>query len=310
MSDTRVRVLTAAKELSYRPNLTARSLRSGRTNSIGLIIPELSLSYFAELADLVLRAADKRGLSVLIEQTNGERSRELQTISSPRMTLTDGVIFSPLGMGMEDAEALDVSYPLVILGERVFGGPTDHVTMRNVEAAHAATRFLLQSGRTRIAVLGAHPDEKVGSAALRLEGYRAALAEAGIPFDPQLVVETTLWHRSNGASAMHELLQRRCDFDAVFGLNDTLALGGMRVLQESGRRVPADVSVIGFDNLDEAAYSLPTLTTIEPGRSEIAEVAVASLVERMSGMTSNPREFRTEFSIVERESAPGSALRH
>ena len=153
--------------------------------------------------------------------------------------MTDGLIFSPLGMGMDDVARLDVSYPLVLLGERIFEGPTDHVTMRNIEAARAATEHLIARGRRRIAVVGAHEGEVVGSAGLRLRGYREALEAAGIPFDERLIVHTTLWHRSNGATAMRELLARDVQFDAVFGLNDTLALGAMRVLQEAGLPHPA-----------------------------------------------------------------------
>ena len=236
---TRARVNVAIDELGYQPNLSARSLRSGRTGAIALALPELSLSYFAELADSVIRAAERVGQVVIIEHTGGDRERELQMLASSQRKMTDGLIFSPLGMGMDDVARLNVSYPLVLLGERIFEGPTDHVTMRNIEAARAATEHLIARGRRRIAVVGAHEGEVVGSAGLRLRGYLEALEAAGIPFDERLIVPTTLWHRSNGAIAMRELLSRDVPFDAVFGLNDTLALGAMRVLQEAGYRIPA-----------------------------------------------------------------------
>lgn len=302
---TREKVLAAIDQLGYKPNISARSLRSGRTGVIGLALPELSLSYFAELADAVIRAAERHKLVVLIEQTGGgDRDREIAMLSSPRLQLTDGLIFSPLGMSSDDAHLLDVPYPLVLLGERIFGGPTDHVTMKNVEAAKAATTHLIERGRTRIAVIGAHEGEIVGSAALRLQGYREALADAGLPFDESLVRYVGEWHRLDGAQAMHELLDSGVAFDAVFGLNDTLALGAVRVLQESGRRIPHDVAVIGFDGLDETKYSLPTLSTVDPGRDEIAETAVRILAERINNRDAQvpPRQILTEFSIIERES--------
>ncbi|MFD3443240.1 LacI family DNA-binding transcriptional regulator [Microbacteriaceae bacterium 4G12] len=308
--DTRERVLAAIKELGYRPNITARGLRSGRTGVIGLALPELSLSYFAELADSVIRAAEKRSLVVLIEQTGGgDREREIEMLSSPRLQLTDGLIFSPLGMGMADRELLDVPYPLVLLGERIFGGPADHVTMRNVDAARVATRHLLQRGRRRIAVIGGHEGEDMGSATLRLRGYREALAEAGVPFDERLILPAREWHRHDGARAMRDLLAAGIPFDGVFGLNDTLALGALRALQEAGVRIPADVAVIGFDGLDETQYSLPTLTTVDPGRDEIAATAVRVLAERIEGRGGasgsdgrGPREYLADFRLIERES--------
>jgi DNA-binding LacI/PurR family transcriptional regulator len=302
--ETKQRVVDAIAELGYRPNLSARSLRSGRTGVIGLAVPELSLSYFAELADAVIKAADRRGVTVLIEQTGGERQREIELLSSPRRQLTDGLLFSALGMGNDDADYLNVSYPLVLLGERIFDGPTDHVTMENVKAARAATEHLINSGRRRIAVVGAHDGEVIGSAGLRLRGYREALEAAGIPIDPALIGYTTLWHRANGANSMRQLLSTGVQFDAVFALNDTLALGAMRVLQEAGHQVPTDVAVIGFDDLDEARYSLPTLSTINPGRHEIADTAVRVLLERIAetGTPAPMREYLAEFSVVERES--------
>jgi DNA-binding LacI/PurR family transcriptional regulator len=306
---TRERVEAAIEQLGYRPNLTARSLRSGRTDVIGLALPELSLSYFAELADSVMVAAERRGLTVLIEQTGGDRERELDVLRSPRRQLTDGLLISALGLGQDDAPLLDLPYPLVLLGERIFDGPKDHVTMRNVEAARAATEYLLVRGHLRIAIVGAHEGEVIGSAGLRLSGYREALEAAGVPFDPRLVRYTDLWHRSNGATAMRELLASAVPFDAVFALNDTLALGAMRVLQEAGIRVPDDVAVMGFDNLDETQYSLPSLTTVDPGREEIAETAVRVLIDRIDGKDAvglPPRELFADFSIVERESTSRS----
>jgi len=301
---TRQKVQAAVAQLGYQPNLSARSLRSGRTGVIGLALPELSLSYFGELADAVIARAHEHGLAVQIEQTGADRDREIAFLRSPRIRLTEGIIFSPLGMGEEDASLLDVDYPLVLLGERIFGARVDHVTMQNVEAARAATEYLIAQGHRRIAVLGAHAGEVIGSAGLRLRGYREALEQAGIPFDPELVAYTTMWHRANGAACMRELLGKGATFDAVFGLNDTLALGGMRVLQEAGYRVPGDVAVIGFDNLDETQYSLPSLTTVDPGREQIARLAVDTLIRRIEEreQPSEPQETLVDFSLVERES--------
>jgi DNA-binding LacI/PurR family transcriptional regulator len=304
---TREKVEAAIAQLGYTPNLTARNLRSGRTGAIALAVPDLSLAYFAELAAEVIREAEAAGVVVLVEQTGADRTRELELLRSPRLKLTDGLIFSPLGMGQEDADALDVPFPMVLLGERIFDGPTDHVTMRNVDAARAATEYLIAQGRRRIAVVGAHEGELIGSAALRLQGYREALEAAGIPYDDSIIGYTTLWHRANGARSMRELLAAGVEFDAVFGLNDTLALGAMRVLQEAGRRVPEDVAVLGFDGLDEAEYSIPSLTTVDPGREWIARTAVSTLLERIAGdADAPPRTLLADYRILQRESAPAA----
>ena len=130
---TRARVLSAIAEVDYKPNLSARGLRSGKTGVIGLAVPELRQNYFAELADAIIRAAERHNVAVVIDQTGATREGELQVLSGKRLRLTDGILFSPERLGQEDLELLDVDFPMVLLGELMFDGPTDHVTMNNVE---------------------------------------------------------------------------------------------------------------------------------------------------------------------------------
>ncbi len=310
-TEVRDRVRSAIVEVGYRPNLSARGLRSGRTGVIGLAVPALRENYFAELADSVIRAAEKRNLSVLVGQTNGDRAHELEVVKGSRLQGTDGVLLSPVRLGQRDVDALNVPLPLVLLGERIFGGPTDHVTMHNVTSAQAAVEHLLSRGRTRIALIGA-PEQGVperlaedpSSAALRLHGYRQALDAAGIAEAPELVCPTGPWGREAGATAVRRLLAERIPFDAIFALNDTLGLGALRALGEAGIRVPDEVAVIGFDNIDETRFSVPSLSSVDPGRDTIAEMAVEMLVERIreTGERRPPRLMKPDFTIVERES--------
>ncbi|MFT4030177.1 MAG: LacI family DNA-binding transcriptional regulator [Protaetiibacter sp.] len=306
---TRERVMAAIEELGYQPNRMARSMRTGRTGAIGLAVPELSLAYFAELAEEVITVADKHDVVVVVEQTGGDPRREIEVLRGPRRQMTDGLLFSPLALGSADVGLLDVGFPLVLLGERIFDGPVDHVTMENVEGARAATEFLIGLGCRRIALLGAHEGEVIGSAGLRLAGYRAALEAHGIGFDQSLVVDSGPWHRSNGADGARRLLARGVEFDSVFALNDELALGALRVFREQGIDVPSQVAIIGFDDVDEGRYSSPSLTTIDPGRREIARLAVDLLLERIDGgAPSAPRELRSNFRVVERESTGRARL--
>lgn len=300
--ETRDRVRRAVDELGYQVNLSARSLRQGRTGMIGLALPELSLPYFAELADAVMRAAERRGLVVLIEQTGADRGRELEVLRSERRRLTDGLLFSPLALEPEETAVLDVDYPMVLLGERIFGGPVDHVTMANVEGARAATAHLVARGCRRIAVVGVHPGERMGSAALRLEGYRGALEDAGLPFDPALQGEAGLWHRATGAEAMGRLLDSGVEIDGVFAMNDALALGALHALHARRVAVPDRVAVVGFDDVDDARYAEPPLSSVAPGREQIAQTAVDLLVERIAGSEVAPRRVVADFEVVARES--------
>ncbi len=305
---TRARVLAAIDELGYKVNVSARNLRTGRTGIIALAVPELSLPYFAQLADAVIHAAEKHSLTVLVEQTGAVREREVTVLSGTRKHLVDGVIFAPLALGPDDVEFPTVDFPMVLLGERIFRGPFDQVAMSNVEAARTATQHLISLGRRRIAVIGAHPADATGTAVLRLEGYQAALRDAGIPRDEELIIEAGLWHRATGANGMHELLDSGAEFDAVFCFNDTLALGAMHTLLRRGFRIPDDVAIIGFDNIEDAEFSMPPLTSIDPGREQIARTAVELLAEQIAGKvpTREPREVVADFTIEVRESTVGS----
>ena len=308
---TRAKVEKAIGQLGYEPNLTARNLRRGRTGLIGLALPELKLPYFAELADSVIVEAESRGLRVLIEQTNSERSREIDVLHGSVRHLLDGLIFSPLALAQDDVRQLRVDYPLVVLGERVFDYGNDHVTMSNVEAARAATTHLIEQGRTRIALIGGHAGEVVGSAALRERGYVEAIIRAGLPIDQALIRETGLWHRETGAEAMRELIASGVEFDAVFAMNDAMAIGCLHALHEAGLRIPQDVAVIGFDDIEDAAFTSPTLSTISPGRQQIAEQAVALLHRRIEARAKGEEDadqfvrVDADFELIVRESSVG-----
>lgn len=197
--------------------------------------------------------------------------------------MIDGLIYSPLELGQDDVDQLKVDYPLVLIGERIFTDTVDHIATENVEGAKRATSYLLQTGCKNVAVVGVHPGEKVGSAALRYQGYREALEEAGVEFDERLVVEARMWHRSDGVKAMNSLLDSGVVPDGVVALNDMLASGVMHSIQMHDYRIPDDISVIGFDNSDDSQYLSPALTSIAPGLEAVARLAVKLLKDRIDG---------------------------
>lgn len=305
---TRQKVRKAIDQLGYEINFSARNLRTGRTGLIALALPELKLNYFAELADSIITEAEQVGMRVLVEQTNADRPHEVELLQGRPRQMVDGVIFSPLTLGQDDVRLFTVNFPMVLLGERVFGSPNDHVTMNNVEAAAAATRHLIERGRTRIALLGAHPGESIGSAALREQGFRQAMAEAGLSVDERRVLPTYSWYRNTGAIATQKLIDSGVGFDAVFGMNDALALGALHALHVNRVDVPGEVAVIGFDDVEDAAFAHPTLTTVDPGRRQIAQEAVRMLMQRIGEAAKPPTERQpaqrilADYRIVERES--------
>ena len=302
---TKQRVHDAIAELGYEANLTARSLRSGKTRMLGLVLSDLSAPYYAELASRLMTVASRRGYRVLVEQSGAVADTELTALQGPFRQLTDGLLFTPIAMEADAVAARRGTKPVVLLGEHIVDPRFDLVTMKNEEAATAVTAHLLAAGRRRIAVVGAYPDESAGTAGLRLNGYRKALDDAGIAFDPALVAPGE-WRRDSGAAAVAGLLDSGVPFDAVFGLNDALALGAMHELLVRGVKVPQDVAVAGFDDIDEARFASPSLTTVSPGMEEIAERSIGLLIDRIEGLESAEDGVHVEanFELKLRESAP------
>lgn len=313
---TRERVQQAIDDLGYRPNVTARHLRKGRTGILALAVPELGNPYFAELAGAVIDAAAEHDYTVLLDHTQGRRERELLVARGFRAGVIDGLILNPLELEPEDLAQRPEEAPLVLIGERRYDLPYDHVAIDNIAAARAAVRHLLDLGRRRIAFLGARDDRPSRPAHLRLLGWRAELADSGVPADDALIGAVEGWDRADGAAAMAALLDAGRMPDAVFAYNDLVAIGAMRVMAERGLRVPEDVAVVGFDGLTEGRYGAVTLTTVAPDKQAIARLAVGSLVDRLaqadapvSGAAGpgGSRLLQPGFTLVERESTRGAA---
>jgi LacI family repressor for deo operon, udp, cdd, tsx, nupC, and nupG len=309
--ETRRRVEKAVAELGYRPNLLARNLKRGRTGLLALVVPELDVPYFSELARAVIAEARERGYTVVVDQTDGEPDRERELIMrGASAALFDGVILSPLSLSQADLARRDGGDPLVLLGERIAESPYDHVAIDNVAAASAATEHLLALGRTRIAAVGDQPYDTGETAQLRTRGYREAHAARGLAVDESLILPTHRFHRSDGAAAMAALLDRpQGPPDAVFCYNDLLALGAIRTLLTRGLRIPEDVAVVGFDDIEAGRYNTPTLTTISPDKAMIAQLAVDRLVTRLGGppdADDAPAELWAPHRLVIRESTAGT----
>jgi DNA-binding LacI/PurR family transcriptional regulator len=303
---TRQLVLQAIDELGYSPNVTARHLRRGRSGIIALAIPELTNPYFAELAEATIRAAGELGYTVLLDHTEGDRDKEFAISQGLRAQVIDGLILSPTSLDRADVLARTNATPMVLIGERVYDVPYDHVAIDNVAASEAATRHLLELGRRRIGFVGAQADVSRQPAQLRVLGYQHALQAAGLPYDPALVVITKQFGRRDGADGLRRLRELAEPPDAVFAYNDLIAIGVLRAAADLGLAVPDDLAVAGFDDIEEGRYSNPALTTISPDKESIGRTAVASLIRRLEGDHAvDPREVQVPFELVIRESTRG-----
>jgi DNA-binding LacI/PurR family transcriptional regulator len=302
----RTRVQTALDEPDYRPNISARHLRKGRTGLLALALPELDFPYFAALANVVVHAAERRGWTVLIEQTGGDAERERAVLAGIRSLRVDGIIFSPISPLDEELRERTDPTPMVLLGERAVAAPVHHVSVDNIRASAEATRHLVDVGARRIATIGHEPHRR-GTGTLRLQGYLSALHDAGITPDDALIAETDGYHREEGARAMRQLLALKRRPDAVFAFNDLLALGAIREAIDQGLRVPDDVQIIGFDDIEECRFSCPRLSSVRPDLDALAELALDLLAGSLRDGLPDPDalEHLVSHQVVIRESTSG-----
>jgi len=281
----RERVQRSITALGYVPNMSARSLRTGRSGLIGLAVPRVGDPYFALVTSAVIDAAAARGISVLVEQTRGDPSRETDVMLGRRPTIVDGLIFSPIAVSQRAVDEASPVVPLVLLGEHLQASQRSRVAVDNIAASAQAVGHLLGTGRGRVAAIGAKRGSTAATAELRLAGYHRALTEAGVDADPALEVPVDEFTHEAGIRAVDSLLDAGVPFDALFCFNDLLALGAMDALLRRGCSVPDDVAVVGFDDIDEGRHATPALTTVAPDLVVLADTALDSIVRRLDDPT-------------------------
>ncbi len=275
---TKERVLEAIEALGYRPNALARSLRARRTQAIGLIVPDLANPFFGELGRWVEDRGFDGGNALLVGNSMGSEEREQRYVELFLQYRVAGLILVPIGDGRASAQRLrESAVPVVVLDRPVPGLAVPAVLPDNVAGAAAATRHLLEHGYSEVACL-AGPDG-LASSEERVEGWSRALDEALVPMSGRLLLRTA-FGRAAGYRGALELLDRADRPRAVFVASDEQAFGVLRAAAHRGIRVPEDLAVIGFDGLEQAAFTVPGLTTMRQDVRAAGELAVRTLTDR------------------------------
>lgn len=307
----RARVQDAIQRLDYRHNGLARSLRTRQSYTIGLIIPDVSNPYYPQLARGVQDAADEAGYSVFLCNSDRRPENEVRLLAALEGRRVDGVILDAGGPNEGLLATLhSTAVPVVLAGSRVDDPAFDVVTVAS-NGSYDAVRHLLARGHRRIGLIAGPrvapaPLESGGETGVRLakaSGYLQALAEAGIAPDLRLIVEGD-YTRESGLTAMRRLLTLHAPPTAVFAGNDLMAIGALSAARTAGRRVPEDVAIVGYDDIPEAAVTLPALTTIAVPKYDIGRAAAALLLERVAAREESehsPRRVVLPYQLVIRE---------
>ncbi|WZH38684.1 MAG: substrate-binding domain-containing protein [Microbacterium enclense] len=264
------------------PRRVSPLTRRERTGIVALAVPNLEEPYFAELTTLLARGAEARGLSILIQQTEGDHQREIDIANGVGLPATDGLIHIPRSLTVGDLTRRTSPGPLVLLGEHIAVSPFTHVSIDNRRTADLATSHLASVGCRRVAFIGPRLSRPSDAADQRFTGYRDAVARLGIADDPGLIVPVDAFTPEEGAAALRRLHADGIAFDGVVCSNDSIAFGVLAALHELGLTVPRDVAVIGIDNVHAATFSVPALTSVAPDDHGIVEAAFAELERQMA----------------------------
>ena len=307
---TQTRVRDAARRLGYAPDAAARTLASGRTHTLGLFIchaEHLQVDAFIPGALYGLNEVSQRcGFKVIVEAAP-DPARPDAYLELVRAKQVDGlVVLNPRRGDKGLVKLSGENFPLVIMGASELPHAYTVSTDDNSVPAKRLTRHLTELGHTRIAHISYGGLEYQG-ADERYRGYRQALDEAGLAYDPALLREGD-YSASSGFAAMTSLLEAHTDFTALFASNDTVALGAMAALRQRGLRIPEDVAVVGYDDIPMAAYAAPPLTTIRSPALEHGRLAGEMLINLIRGEPVDKVQVQLGLDLIIRESC-GAKMR-
>ena len=275
------KVDAAIKTLNYAPSALARSLKLNQTRTIGMLITASTNPFYSELVRGVERSCFERGYSLVLCNTEGDEQRMNRNLETLMQKRVDGLLLLCTETHQPSLEIMQryPSIPSVMMDWAPFDGDSDLIQDNSLLGGDMATRYLIERGHTRIACI-AGPLDKT-PARLRLEGYREAMHNAKLLI-PDGYEITSDFEFGGGLEAMQQLLKHPERPDAVFVGNDAMAFGAYQALYQAGLRIPQDMAVIGYDDIELARYMTPPLTTIHQPKDELGELAIDVLIHRIA----------------------------
>ena len=301
-SETRQRVEAAIQALDYVPNRIARGLISQKTQTIGIIVPDIVNPFFAPVVRGAESAARKAGYRVLLCNSEGDLRLEREYIEDLVAHRVEGLLLAPASDRSRSniLSLLRGGFPLVLIDRALPDADCDLIVSDNAQGARRLIEHLIAIGHREIAHVSDAEDTSTGRE--RLRGYREALEAAGIPFQPELVIRTTV-DRIGGYRAAQEILARDPLPTAIFAVNNMTAVGTMEALRERGLSVPKDMGLVCFDDVEHLAVLSPILTVIDQPAETFGSLGVQLLLERMTGKAnSRPRRIILQTDLIVRQS--------
>ncbi|MFW6238424.1 MAG: LacI family DNA-binding transcriptional regulator [Halanaerobiales bacterium] len=298
--ETRTRVEKVIAEIGYQPNLLGRNLRRSETRMILVSLYSMSNPFYSRVVRGIEEGGRERDYNILIYNNNGDPDRERLYLGLLENRLVDGVILMSPQLPAGELVRIGKEYPLIQCCEYIEDISVPRVSVDNVAAARTAVEHLIERGHRRIAMIGG--PREVLSAVQREEGYRQALEENGLSYDPDLIISGHYTNKG-GERAARELLARRERPTAIFAISDMMAVGAVMAARDAGLKIPEDMAVVGFDNSEISAIYDPSLTTISQPRYDLGRLTVDLLIEIINGDGLEKKEYQLEHELIVRESS-------
>jgi LacI family transcriptional regulator len=288
-ADVRAKVEHAIRQLNYVPSAVARSLKARSTATIGLVVPNSTNPYYAELARGIEDGCAREGYCVFFCNSDDEPAKQRNYLRVLQEKRIDGLIIASAGEDAVLAQSLaDAPEPFVVVDRNIEGLSADLVQIDHERGAYLATRHLIELGHVRIGCITGAVSTAVS--AMRVHGFIRAMAERGIEIAPSAIVEGDFSGRGGQEAAARLFDTVRPS--AIFACNDMMGIGALRVAAVRGIRVPEHCSIVGFDDIELSAYTYPALSTVGESVRTLGEAAAEMLIERISGAVSGPMRRR------------------
>jgi LacI family transcriptional regulator len=276
-NETRERVLQAMQHLGFVANRQARSLAGGRSNSIGVLVPDLGTGYIGEIIRGIDAELTLTDLDLILYTTHRTASKEANYVANLAKGMVDGLLLVlPRNPSDFIGTLTERNFPFVLIDHQGTGHDCPAVGATNWQGGYNATEYLIKLGHERIGFITGSMD--LGCAADRLEGYRSALRTYHLPDTPELIYEGTFF-QPDGFAGASVLLDLPVPPTAIFASNDVMAMGVMDAVRDRGLRVPADISIVGFDDIPQASLVHPALTTVNQPLEKMGRVATQMLLD-------------------------------
>ena len=296
---TREAVMSAIKILNYQPNLLGRNLRRTETRRLLVLLPNIGNPFYARIVKGIEDVAHKNGYNVMLCNTDSDAERERMYLELLKSRLADGVIFMAPVLGKEGLTEIGKSFPVVQCCEYTEGAQVSHVSIDNHAAAYKLTKHLISAGHQRIGMISCRG--AVVSIMQRENGFKKALADSGIGFREELVKYGD-YSFNSGLRAANQFVSMKDRPTAIFAISDIMAIGALRSIRENNLKVPEDMAVAGFDNINFASMCNPTLTTISQPKYDMGCISMELLLRQIRGELKEPKEILLEYEIIIRES--------